>query len=226
MDLPDSALVLLAATLLLLSARHDLPAVLIALRPDSMRCSFEDGLDVQEMMDRSPELAASVRPLTALGFRILGVKAERPPLSLRPFREVALASRERDVDASVVIRPDARPASLFFFTPFRSGGTVFTGDFAPAKEFESQDTSAKNHTGGDAEAMLADHRRRLEVFKAEGRVPMVGTSQAERIEATRAFYASAYARTLRGGLLSPPVTGLVLSLVLFVMVVVWTLAGG
>jgi hypothetical protein len=132
--------------------------------------------------------------LQELGFSLLGVKLEKLPLWGGTYREVALASEEAEAYASIGLRKDGRPRGLYFYTPLRDAGMVFTRNRALGGEAESERLSVKNVPTQNFKEILDSHQQRLRVLKERGLVPSVGLSQQARIEATRAFYASGYAR--------------------------------
>jgi hypothetical protein len=178
----------------LLYALQGLPFLLVMRKPGSLRCWFEDPAEAQERTRHSPELQEWIGRLKALGFDELGVKVEKMPLWGGSYREVALVSQESDIYASIVMRNNGSPASLYYYTPLHGGGMIFTRNFGDGPEFEGDGVSVQNVPSGDFAFVLDVHTRRLDTFRERGRMPRVAASQAARVEATHAFYAGEYAR--------------------------------
>ncbi len=212
-----AALVLLAV----ISGLDAIPVIIFALNPDAMRYSFDDPAGEQERLSRSKELREWIGRLKDMGFSMVGIKAERLPLWGRTFREAALVSRTADTYASIVLHPDSSPASVYFFSPFENGGTVFTRDHPYGAEAESETLSVKNIPSKDFREIMDSHDRRLRIFLDRGMRPLVGSSQQARIEATGIFYKSAYARQAGHYLVSPGVLGFFFSIAILAMVLVW-----
>ena len=223
--IPVSSLeiVLVAALVLLavLSGLDAIPIILFALNPDAMRYSFDDPPEEQEKLSRSKELREWIGRLRDMGFSMLGIKAERLPLWGRTFREAALVSRAADTYASIVLHPDGRPASLYFFTPFENGGAVFTRDHPYGAEAEGETLSVKNVPSKDFREIMESHERRLRIFTDRGMRPLIGSGQQARIDATGLFYKSAYARQSGHYFASPGVLGFFLSVAILAMILVW-----
>jgi len=221
MGITSLALLAILTLLVVLSGKEAVPILVFVLRPGAMRYSFDDSFASQELISKSSALHDWLHRLQELGFFLLGVKVEKLPLWGRAYREVALASQEAETYASIVLHGDGSPASLYFYTPFQSGGMVFTRNYAPASEAESERLSVKNVPTQNFKEILESHEYRLRVFKERGLVPLAGFSQQARIEATRAFYASEYARRPGQLVLSPSVLGFYVSLLLLLGAAYW-----
>jgi hypothetical protein len=204
--------------LVTLSGWEAIPLLVLALNPGSMRYWFDDSQTGQELISKSPTLQAWLLQLQALGFFPLGIKAEKLPLWGGVYREAALVSRETDIYASIVLHRNGDPASLYFYTPLRGGGMVFTRNHSFAPEAESDGLSVRNVPTHDFKEALASHSERLLNLTEKGFLPIVGSSQQTRIEATRAFYVSAYARRPSQYLLSPVILSFFLWIVLALVV--------
>ena len=214
MEIEKIVVLSLLTLLVFLTGKDALPILAFVLKPDAMRYSFDDSFAGQELISKSGELQDWVRRLQELGFFLLGVKAEKLPLWGPAYREAALASRESETYASIVLHRNGKPASLYFYTPFRDGGMVFTRNHAFAPEAEGERVSVQNVPVQDFKEILDNHEQRLRIFKESGLAPMPGYNQQARIEATRAFYESDYSRRHGRYLMSPNVLGFGVSLLL------------
>jgi hypothetical protein len=214
--------ILLALALVALAGRRALPLLLFSLSPESLRVWFDDTPQSATTTSRSPALRDLVGQMKSLGFLSLGLKVEKLPLGGPAYREVALASAERSAFASIVLSPGGEPASFYFYTPFEAGGMVFTRNFAFGREAEAPPVSVRNVPGRAPEDVLAAHNERVRDFHALGLRPIGSYTQKGRIEATRAFYASAYARRGIAYLRSPDVLAFFFMLAVLALAVVAT----
>lgn len=197
--------IFLALVLVVLTGRRALPLLLFSLDPRTIRVWFDDPLQTASLLAHSSALRGLVATLKSLGFLSLGLKIERLPLGGPAYRELTLASGERSTFASIVLHPTGEPASLYLYTPLEGGGMVFTRNFGFGREAEGAALSVRNVPGGPPEEICAVHDSRVEEFKGRGLIPSSGYDQQRRIEATRAFYASSYARQGAPYLKSPDV---------------------
>jgi hypothetical protein len=218
MELISFAFLALLTILVFLTGKDAIPMLEFILQPDSMRYSFEDSVGGQDLISRSGALQDWICRLKEFGFFLIGVKVEKLPLWGGAYREAALVSPDAEIYASIVLRRDGSPASLYFYTPFRDGGMVFTRNYSGAPEMEGERISVKNMPTQDFQEILDSHEKRLRTFKESGLMPLAGSSPQARIEATRAFYLSEYARRHGQHLASPGILsfGGVLLLLLFV----------
>jgi hypothetical protein len=214
MDTISLAVLAFLALLVFLTGIGSIPILVFVFKPDAMSYSFDDSFAGQELISKSDALQDWVRRLQELGFFLLGVKVEKLPLWGQAYREVALVSREGETYASILLHGDGKPASLYFYTPFKDGGMVFTRNHEFAPQMESERVSVRNVPRNDFNEILESHLSRLRIFKERGSRPLAGQSQQARIEATRAFYASEYARRQGHYLYSPSTMGFGVSLVL------------
>ncbi|MBN2085497.1 MAG: hypothetical protein JW748_09755 [Anaerolineales bacterium] len=229
MDLLATALIAGLLILIVITGISAIPTILFVLNPDSMRYSFDDPVAEQERISRSAELRVWITRLREMGFSMLGIKAERLPLWGRTYREAALVSRAAEAYASIVLDPADRPASLYFFTPLTNGGMVFTRNHPYGREVETEPVSVKNVPSKDFQEIMDSHEKRLRVFLDRGWRPLIGSGQQARIDATRAFYQSKYARQPGLFLISPGVQGFILSFLSLLILAIWSvmdLAGG
>lgn len=213
------AVLALLMVLIFLTGLEAIPIFAFVSKPDAMSYSFDDSLAGQELISKSGELQDWLGRLKELGFFPLGVKAEKLPFWGPAYREVALASPEAETYASIVLHKDGRPTSLYFCTPFRDGGMVFTRNYAFAPQEESERVSVRNVPVNDLKEILDSHLSRLRIFRERGLIPLAGQSQEARIEATKAFYASEYARRKGHYLFSPSTLGFGVSLLLLLYTV-------
>jgi hypothetical protein len=196
MEAPNLVSLALLAALAAKLGRDALPSLMSSVRPNALRCSFDDAAASHALIGQSVALQRWLSKLHELGFDVLGVKVESWPIGGGTYREVALACGQAETYASIVLYRDASPAALYFYTPFRDGGMVFTRNHARGPEAEDERVSVKNMPTQDFKVIFDSHAIRLRDFKAKGLVPLAAVSQEARIEATRAFYLSEYVRSL------------------------------
>jgi hypothetical protein len=213
------ALVCVAVGLVLLTGRSTLPALLLLVRPGLLRCRFADAEQEADCLGASPALEDCLQRFKAQHFFLLGVKVEKLPLWGREEREVALAARDHSAFASIVLQPFGAPASVYLYTPLRRGGMVFTRDYAGGAQVEKEQVSVRNVPTEDVELLVRDHHARVEAMLERGAVLDLHSSQAGRLDATRAFYASEYFRRTAMTHIIPGAASFVLSLALLLWAV-------
>jgi len=223
MQLLAGTLILGLLFLLIVTGISAIPTIIFVLNPDSMRYSFDDPADEQERLSRSADLREWTARLREMGFSLLGVKAERLPLWGRAYREAALVSRAADMYASIVLDPANGPASLYFYSPLENGGMVFTRNHPHGRETETETVTVKNIPSQDFREVFDSHEKRLRVFLDKGWRPLIGSGQQARIEATRVFYKSSYARQPVLYLSSSGIPVFIVSVVSILALVVWNL---
>jgi len=216
----ELALVCVAGGLVLLTGRSVLPGLLVVIRPSRLRCWFLDVEQEVKAISASPLLEECLQRLKAQHFFLLGVKAEKLPLWGREEWEVALAARDHSAFASIVLQPFGAPASIYLYTPLSGGGIVFTRDYAGGEQAETDRLSVRNLPTEDLERLVRDHHARVEAMRARGAVPGLRPTQAGRLDATRAFYASDYFRRAAIPRILPGLASFVLSLALLL----WAIA--
>ena len=209
--------------LVVFSGYQALPLLVLALNPHAIRFSFESDQDTRDLLRRTIHLREWLDRLKDLGFTLLGQKVEKIPLWGPAFRELALVSAEAEAHAGIVLHPDGTPASLYFYTPIRNGGMVFTRNFQ-GPEAEGERLSVRNVEHIDFRFILNDHLARVRSFRDRGLIPRAGATQAERLAATAAFYDSEYGRTGLPSLWSPPIRMFALALALLVAATIWIFA--
>jgi hypothetical protein len=218
------ALVILLAVFVLINGASVLPILVLMLRPDTLKVAFDDPTDGQARISASPSLQEWIAKFQALGFSLIGIKREQPLLTGRTYREAALVSRDRDAYGSIVLHPGGSPASVYFFTPFRDGGMVFTRNHTSASEAEGPNLSVRNMVSADLGAMYDSHRLRLQELRAKGASPAVSASPEARVEATRMFYADAYARRPAPSMYLPGLAIFFFSVILLGLMVLWIIS--
>ncbi len=175
-----------------------LPRLLAVINPRRIRCWFADVLDRDETISRSQALKARLQELEALGFSLLGIKNEKFPLWGQAVREVATVSTAAEIFGCLVITERGEPFTVYFYTPIREDGFVYTRQQATLPEMEGPNISVKNFSSPSLKDMFQAHRDRVETFKQKGLLPAMVSSPEARIEATYRFYASNYARKILG----------------------------
>jgi hypothetical protein len=215
----ELALVCVALGLVLLTGQSVLPGLLVVISPSRLRARFVDPEQEASALSGSPLLEECLQRLKALRFFLLGVKAEKLPLWGREDREVALAARDGSAFASIVLQPFGAPSSVYLYTPLAGGGMVFTRDYAGGPQAEGDRLSVRNVPTEDLEKLVGDHRARVEAMRQRGAALDLRSSQAGRLDATRAFYASTYFRRLATPQIIPGLAGFILSLILLLWAV-------
>jgi hypothetical protein len=193
------AQLLVALGLVLLTFHRALPALILRWHPESLACRFLGPEEEGPILDGSPLLQELIDRAKRLHYSLLGVKVEKMPLWGGRFSEVTLAARDQSAFASIVLHPFGAPASLYFYTPLSAGGMAFTRDFAGGAQIESPGLSVANVPSEELEVVHQAHQQRVAALRAQGYASEVRPSQAGRIAATHAFYASAYYRRLSAG---------------------------
>jgi hypothetical protein len=216
----EIALVGVALGLVLLTGTSVLPGLLVLLRPSRLRTWFLDADLEAQVLSASPLLEECVQRLKAQHFFLLGVKVEKLPLWGREDREVALAARDQSAFASIVLQPFGAVASVYLYSPLAGGGMVFTRDYGGGLRAEDERLSVCSVPTTDLEELVSHHHGRVEAMQARGAVLALHPTQAGRLEATRAFYASNYFRRAALPHVLPGAAGLAVSLLLLLWAVV------
>jgi hypothetical protein len=199
----EMILVVVALALVLLTGRGALPALLMRVRPGMLRCWFLAADLEATVLEGSPALMEFLERLKRVRYFLLGVKVEKLPLWGQEYREVALAARDQSAFASIVLHTYGAPASVYLYTPLQGGGMVFTRDYAGGPQVDEDRLSVRNIPTGDLERLAGAHHERVEEMRLRGADLEVRATQAGRVEATRAFYASSYFRKASTPILIP-----------------------
>lgn len=209
-----------AIILVLVNAQRYLPNLVMYLRPSSLSCWFEDSAMTLTILSSSPRAQEWVDMLSEQGFFLLGVKAEKLPLWGEIYREISFYAPDERSYAGIVIHPTGAPSSLYFYTPLKQGGMVFTRNFSQGIEVQSDGLSVKNVVSENIEEIYRSHQVRLELCEKDGFTPVVHGSKDGRIAATRAFYASGYYRRVGKELMKLPAANLIGSGLLFLIAII------
>jgi hypothetical protein len=221
MDLLAIVVLIVLGISVAVQCANTLPGLALVLWPASVRSTF-DSRDPGETLHNAPQaLRDRLEELKTLDFSIIGVKIEQPPLWGRAVREIALVSKAKQCYASIILHPNASPASVYCYTPFSDGGMVFTRDFEAGSEAEGERLSVKNVVSTGLSGLVEDHVRRVEGMMQRGLMPRVGSTQHSRLEATGAFYASDYARRAQRDLWWPRIARLAIAIGLFLAVTIF-----
>ena len=216
MDLLFGGVLFLGLWLVVVTGIKALPLLIAALVPSQIRRWFLD-VEKSERLIRataSPEVKGKVAQLQALGFELLGIKAEKVWWR-KVVHEIALTSVELDAFGSIILNQNKKAADVYFYTPFAGGGLALTRARSPLPEMESENSSVKNVPIEKTERLLASHRQRVRDFKRKGLAPLAVDSQEARLEADRFYHTTAYAkRAGRAILLTPAVRNFLVLLAL------------
>jgi hypothetical protein len=170
-----------------------IPPLVFVFAPQSLKSWFVDEAKANKML-QSPQVQEKWQQLHALGFDLLGVKAEKVP-GQGSIYELSTVSLDAESYASVMLPRAGTPASVYFYTPLKGGGLVFTRAYAFAPEMETENTSVKNIASGNLDMALNSHGQRVQSRKQKGLMPMVEHSQAQRLAATDFYYATDYSKS-------------------------------
>jgi hypothetical protein len=180
-------LLVLAFTLVML-ARHG-PRAVLAIAPRSVRVTGD-----ADAPPRTTGMMAAGELLEGLGFRRLGLRAERSPL------------RGLDMEVDAWVHPDGTCADAYptpgrdvlvaFLTTFADGYQLGTSNF---RRLAAE--NARGRVGGlkgtAAEGALAAHRKAAAALVERHGAPRVPADLAARVAAARDFYAGVGAAEMR-----------------------------
>lgn len=204
--------------LVVLTGIQALPLLALALAPGLVQTWFIDA-DKSERLIRataSPAVKAKVAQLQALGFELLGIRAEKIWWR-KPIHEIAFTAVDADTFGSIILNQNQKAADLYLYTPFAGDGLVFTRGPSRLPEMESETISVKNLPLDKPERLAASHRQRVRDLKKKGLTPLAVVTPADRLAAARIYYASAYGRRAgRTWLGARPVRNFLVLLALFV----------
>ncbi len=116
-----------------------------------------------------------------------------------------------------MLSPEAKVRGIYFFTPLSGGGMVFTRGYGSQGEVEDGRTSVRNVVSSKLEDLWASHSQRVEQFRQKGFTPLVNNSRESRLEATRLFYRSDYARRMARSLLRGPLVQALIFLLILLL---------
>jgi hypothetical protein len=168
-----------------------LPRVISFIRPGKRHFYFEDSLNESKDEKRQELVRPTIEKLHALGFKSLGIMLEKQPLWARVTREIALASSQDQIFASIGFR-HSEP-SYFFYTPFTGGQVVITG-YNTFRHFRRDDFISTVVASGEPSEMLEEHKKLIKEFVDKGYSPLRDYNRESLIEATNQYYASPHTR--------------------------------
>lgn len=204
-------------------AKEILPSLLTLVSLRSLKFSFLGRREEQQVIAASTRTQEKIEMLQGLGFSLLGVKVEKLPLWGKQYLEISLVSASAETYASMMLDPYNNPAEVYFYTPLKGYGLIFTRAYNAGVEVEWADTSVKNIPSRNLQEAYKSHQERLRLFKDKGLLPEAGSSQQTRLEATRMFYASKYSRLQSRRLILSQLVALVFSILVLVLALTWNL---
>jgi hypothetical protein len=181
-------------TLVLIKGWSALPLIIYALNPTSIRSRFLNDAAAQKMLDAHPLQMETVAELKEMGFVLLGVRGEKLPLWGMEIPGISLALNEAHTYASVLFSAREKPVGIYFFTPLKDGGMVFTRNQAHQPEIETGHESVKNVVGVSALAVYAVHLSRLRALSLPESAFFDVHDKEARHAAAKLFYATVYGR--------------------------------
>jgi hypothetical protein len=194
------AALIIAAIIVLLALRLTLNPIVFLFVPSAIRYAFEGGPEEAEELAEQAGAGDILNSVRALGFELLGLKAEYMPLWGK-VRELSLASPAAGAFASLGIRGNECKA-LYFYTTFLDGALVLTADgaFLPV---DKEDYVIAVMPGTKPGELLAIHQKQVEYLRHQGHEVNTDYSTEGRLTATGVFYAAAATRSFlrRAGLL-------------------------
>jgi hypothetical protein len=165
------------------------PVLAFALNPSAIRYQFVDMPDETPISATASQVDELIRQLQQLGFRRLGLKAEKLPLWSNTLYEISLANSDVRAFASIV--RDPKRCIYYFFTPFTDGTILLTaGKGAAFPPIQSEDCLQQVSTDNSPGQVLAVHQEQLQRLTAKGLAPFYSYTQESRLEATRQYYAA------------------------------------
>jgi hypothetical protein len=195
------------------------PLLVLAFNPRAMQVSYDSPEATAQQLATSAPLREWAERLGGLGFTVIGLATEKLPLWGPAFRELAMVSTSAEAYAGIVLHPSGEPASLYFYTPIRGGGMVFTRNFA-GDQVQRERYSVRNVQTINFAAILSDHVERVQEFRMRGLQAALGSSQAARLAATAAYYDSEYGRASLRAIWKGPVLNFVAALVILLVVII------
>ena len=208
----------LALSLAIYTGFQAIPMLVLMFTPRLLKFWFIEPMDCERRVGDSKSTQEKVECLRELSFLPLGIKGERI-LWQKPVYEVSLANVEKDTFASIILGPDDNALGIYFYTPLKGKGIVFTRAGSRSPQMEKPRISVKNIPNGEITTMFASHSQRVEALRRQGIAPMLGFDQCGRIEATYQFYESTYfKRTRRNVANLMPVFNFALAVVLLIAV--------
>ncbi len=188
----DIFILIVAGLLILYDIYRLLPFLVLRRNPKALGCWFESQEYTARALSSATLLGDWARQVENLGFARLGIKTERTPVEGRKFRGLSFVALDGRTYADIVLFPDQSPAGLYFYTPLREGGLVFTRNYAGGAQSSQPGTVVTNVPTGDVASAYQTHLDKLAEVEKSGYHPEVGLDQSGRIAATYAFYASTY----------------------------------
>jgi hypothetical protein len=171
------------------------PILVYAFGLSAIRYQFVDMPDEVPTSATASQVDEIMNQLQQLGFRRLGLKAEKLPLWSSTLYEISLANS--GVHAFASILKDPKRCVYYFFTPFTNGAVLLTASHGAAfPPIQSEDCVQQVSTYDSPERVLAVHQEQLQRLTAAGLVPFYSYSQESRLEATRQYYAAPSIRRL------------------------------
>jgi hypothetical protein len=163
------------------------PRVVSFFRLGKRNFYFEDNLSKPEDESRRELVRPVIEKMEALGFKSLGVMLEKQPLWSRVTREIALASSQDKIFASIGFRHNE--PSYFFYTPFTGGQVVITA-YNAFRHSRKDDFATAVVSSGEPLEMLEEHKKMVKEFTDKGYTPFRDYNRDTLIEATNLYYAS------------------------------------
>ena len=194
MNISSFLLLLAAISILFFTGWVALPLIFFAFFPDSIRSWFLTDSESLNIQNANLLPMETVAELTKLGFVWLGVRVEKLPLWGVKLPAIALAHPQSHTYASVLLLAQKKPVGVYFFTPFKKGGMVFTRNQTHQPEFNSASESVKNMAGLPLSQVFGAHLSRLNANNRSETDYFDVMNLDDRHAAAILFYKSAYGR--------------------------------
>lgn len=179
---------LLPVVLVILGLRELLPRAIRLFRTNWLDTYFEEDtqLDIQDQ--RLKEVVdGCVNKLKSMGFSIIGIRAEKPPVWGSPVKELTLVSVADNTFFCIYI--ESKTVKYYFYTPF-SGGQAVISTYAAYKN-ENKDYLIIYRTNkNDIGEIFAVHKRNVETFIGKGFIPYREYTWQSRLKAAYLYYNS------------------------------------
>jgi hypothetical protein len=191
MDIIFGIIAAILLVFLIFQGKSLVPRIISFLAPGDRKLYFEEFTQEPLGTERQETLRPVIEKLEILGFSMLGMMVEKPPLWAHETREIAMASASNKIFASIGLRRNN--PSYFLYTPFAGGEVVITAHNS-FRDYFKDDFATAVVNSGDLEEMLEVHKKQVENFIEKGRTPYQEYTRESFIRATNLYYSSPYPR--------------------------------
>jgi hypothetical protein len=184
-------------------------------RPDRIKSRFEDDEFDPGLFSRP--VRDIIDSLRSIGFRVLGVKVEEPPMG-GAVRSLALEAAEEKVFASIIALERANPV-YYFLTPFLDGAMVLTSSQEKPQPVKTATFVNQGFKNLPMDELLAVHLKTVDTMVKAGHQPFDKYTRESRIQSTDMYYAHPDANILQRRLRSKLLGGFASTLGLLLLAI-------